>query len=167
MKKSGLLFAFAMFLMSFGTVSAQKLATLDVAEILNLMPEKKKADQQLEAFSKTKQAEIEKQMTAAEAKFKKYQEEAAKQTPKVNEERNQELQKLQQNIQQMTQVAQQDLAKRQGEAYAPIEKKVNDAVAKVAKANGWDFVFDTNTVGLIYRGGADATAAVKKELGLK
>ena len=144
MKKSGLLFAFAMFLMSFGTVSAQKLATLDVAEILNLMPEKKKADQQLEAFSKTKQAE----------------------TPKVNQEREQELQKLQQNIQQMTQVAQQDLAKRQNEAYAPIEKKVNDAVAKVAKANGWDFVFDTNTVGLIYRGGADATAAVKKELGL-
>ena len=167
MKKSSLLFAFAMFFMSFATVSAQKIATLDVAEILNLMPEKKKADQQLEAFSKTKQAEIEKQMTAAEAKFKKYQEEAAKQTPKVNQEREQELQKLQQNIQQMTQVAQQDLAKRQAEAYAPIEKKVNDAVAKVAKANGWDFVFDTNTVGLIYRGGADATAAVKKELGLK
>ena len=67
----------------------------------------------------------------------------------------------------MTQVAQQDLAKRQNEAYAPIEKKVNDAVAKVAKANGWDFVFDTNTVGLVYKGGADATAAVKKELGLK
>jgi len=98
MKKSGLLFAFAMFFMSFATVSAQKIATLDVAEILNLMPEKKKADQQLEAFSKTKQAEIEKQMTAAEAKFKKYQEEAAKQTPKVNQEREQELQKLQQNI---------------------------------------------------------------------
>ena len=166
MKKSSLLFAFAMFFMSFATVSAQKIATLDVAEILNLMPEKKKADQQLEAFSKTKQAEIEKQMTAAEAKFKKYQEEAAKQTPKVNQEREQELQKLQQNIQQMTQVAQQDLAKRQNEAYAPIEKKVNDAVAKVAKANGWDLIFDTNTDGLVYKGGADATAAVKKELGL-
>ena len=66
----------------------------------------------------------------------------------------------------MTQVAQQDLAKRQNEAYAPIEKKVNDAVAKVAKANGWDLIFDTNTVGLVYKGGADATAAVKKELGL-
>ena len=56
MKKSGLLFAFAMFLMSFGTVSAQKLATLDVAEILNLMPEKKKADQlKTEAEQKKKE----------------------------------------------------------------------------------------------------------------
>ena len=111
MKKSSLLFAFAMVFMSFGSMKAQKIATLDVAGILNLMPEKKKADDQLEAFSKTKQAEIEKQMTAAEAKLKKYQEEAPKQTQKVNEERNQELQKLQQNIQQMTHLAQQDLAK--------------------------------------------------------
>jgi len=166
MKKSSLLFAFAMFFMSFATVSAQKIATLDVAEILNLMPEKKKADQQLEAFAKMKRAEIEKQITAAEAKLKKYQTEAPNQTQKVNEERNQELQKLQQNIQQMEQVAQQDIIKRQNEAFAPIEKKVTDAVAKVAKANGWDFVFDTNNVGLIYKGGADATAAVKKELGL-
>ena len=167
MKKSSLLFAFAMLLMSFATVSAQKIATLDVAGILNSMPEKKKADEQLEAFAKTKQAEIEKQAAAAEAKFKKYQTEAPKQSQKVNEERNQELQKLQQNIQQMSQVAQQDLAKRQADAYAPIERKVNDAVSKVAKANGWDFVFDMNTAGLVYRGGADATPAVKKELGLK
>ena len=106
-------------------------------------------------------------MTAAEAKLKKYQEEAPKQTQKVNEERNQELQKLQQNIQQMTQLAQQDLAKKQNEAYAPIERKLNDALEKAAKANGWDFVFDSNTVGLLYKNGADATAAVKKELGLK
>ena len=167
MKKSGLLFAFAMVFMSFGSMKAQKIATLDVAGILNLMPEKKKADDQLEAFSKTKQAEIEKQMTAAEAKLKKYQEEAPKQTQKVNEERNQELQKLQQNIQQMTQLAQQDLAKKQSEAYAPIERKLNDALEKAAKANGWDFVFDSNTVGLLYKNGPDATAAVKKELGLK
>lgn len=166
MKKSSLLFAFAMIFMSLTAVNAQKIATLDVAGILNSMPEKKKADEQLEAFTKTKQAEIEKQAAAAEAKFKKYQAEAPKQTQKVNEERNQELQKLQQNIQQMSQVAQQDLAKRQADAYAPIEKKVNEAVSKAAKANGWDFVFDSNAVGLIYRGGADATAAVKKELGL-
>lgn len=167
MKKTSLLFAFAMFVLSFGTMNAQKTATLDVATILNLMPEKKVADQQLEAFSKTKQAEIEKQVAEAEAKFKKYQEEAPKQTAQVNEQRNQELQKVQQNIQQLTQLAQQDLAKRQGDAYAPIEKKINTAVEKVAKANGWDFIFDVNTVGLIYRGGADATEAVKKELGLK
>lgn len=41
-----------------------------------------------------------------------------------------------------------------------------DVVDKVAKANGWDFIFDSNTLGLIYKNGPDATPAVKKELGL-
>ena len=80
--------------------------------------------------------------------------------------KEQDLQKKQQNLQQLFQLAQQDLSKRQGDAYAPIEKKINDAVEKVAKANGWDFIFDSNTVGLIYRGGTDATTAVRKELSL-
>jgi hypothetical protein len=31
---------------------------------------------------------------------------------------------------------------------------------------GWDFIFDSATNGLIYKAGPDATAAVKKELGI-
>ena len=46
MKKTGLLLALAIVLMSFGTMKAQKIATLDLAGILNDMPEKKKADEQ-------------------------------------------------------------------------------------------------------------------------
>lgn len=166
MKRTGLLFAFAMFLMSFGTVSAQKTVTLNLAEILNTMPEKKKADEQLEAFAKTKRVDLEKQEKALQAEVEKYQKEAGKLTEAQRSAREQELQKKIQNFQQLQQVAQQDLAKRQAEAYAPVEKKINEAVEKVAKANGWDFIFDSNTVGLIYRGGPDATAIVKKELGL-
>lgn len=166
MKKTGLLFAFAMLLMSFGTMNAQKTATLNVAEILNAMPEKKKADEQLEAFAKTKGADLEKQEKALQAEIEAYQKEAGKLTEAQRGAKEQELQKKVQNFQQLQQVAQQDLAKRQADAYAPIEKKINDTVEKIAKANGWDFIFDSNTVGLIYRGGADATAAVKKELGI-
>lgn len=166
MKRTGLLFAFAMVLMSFGTMKAQKMATLNVSEILNAMPEKKKADEQLEAFAKTKGAELEKQEKAIQAEVEAYQKEAGKLNATQRATKEQELQKKIQNFQQLQQVAQQDLTKKQAEAYAPIEKKVNEVVEKVAKANGWDFIFDANTTGLIYRGGADATTAVKKELGL-
>lgn len=166
MKRTSLLFAIAMLVMSFGTMNAQKTATLDVAGILNAMPEKKKADDQLEAFSKTKEAELEKQAQSFQAEVEAYQKEAGRLSEQQRASKEQDLQKKQQNLQQLYQVAQQDLAKRQADAYAPIEKKVNDAVEKVAKANGYDFIFDVNTVGLIYRGGADATPAVKKELGL-
>lgn len=166
MKKSGLLLALAMMVMSFGTMNAQKSATLDVAGILNAMPEKKKADIDLEAFAKTKGIELEKQEKALQTEIEAYQKGAAKLTEAQRTAKEQELQKKVQNFQQLQQLAQQDLAKRQGEAYAPIEKKINDAVEEVAKANGYDFIFDANTVGLIYKGGADATEAVKKELGL-
>lgn len=166
MKRTSLLFAIAMVVMSFGTMNAQKLATLDVVGVLNAMPEKKKADEQLEAFSKTKEAELEKQAQSFQREVENYQKEAGKLSEQQRASKEQDLQKKQQNLQQLYQVAQQDLAKRQADAYAPIEKKINDAVEKVAKTNGYDFIFDVNTVGLIYRGGADATAAVRKELGL-
>ena len=166
MKKLSVLFAAVMMFLAVGVAKAQKVASLDVAAVLNLMPEKKKADDQLTALSTSKKAEIEKQMQSAQTLLKKYSDEAPKQTQQVNEQRNAELQKLQQNIEQMSMAAQKDLAEKTDVAYAPIEKKFNDAVTRAAKSNGWDFVFDSNSNGLIYKGGPDATAAVKKELGL-
>lgn len=166
MKKLTLLFAAVMMFASFGAVKAQKIASLDVAAVLNMMPEMKKADEQLTAFSKAKQAEIEKQAQSFQTLVQKYQAEAPKQTAEVNKTREAEITKLQQNLQQLNLTAQKDLATRRDAAFAPIEKKFYDAVAKVAKANGWDFVFDTNNPALVYKGGADATAAVRKELGL-
>lgn len=166
MKKLSVLFAAVMMLLTVGVAKAQKVASLDVAAVLNAMPEKKKADDQLMALSNSKKAELDKQMQSAQTLLKKYSEEAPKQTQQVNETRNAELQKLQQNIEQMSLAAQKDLAEKTDAAYAPIEKKFNDAVARAAKANGWDFVFDSNSNGLIYKSGPDATSAVRKELGL-
>ena len=166
MKKLSVLFAAVMMFFAVGVAKAQKIASLDVASVLNAMPEKKKTDEQLQALSASKQTEIKKQADAAQALFVKYQGESAKQTPEVNKQREAELQKLQENLQSLSQTAQKDLADKTDAAYAPIEKKFNDALAKAAKANGWDFVFDSNNPALIYKGGADATAAVKKELGL-
>lgn len=166
MKKLSVLFAAVMMFVTVGVAKAQKVASLDVAGVLSQMPEKKKADEQLAAVSNTKRAEIEKQMQSAQSLLKKYSEEAPKQTQQVNEQRQAELQKLQQNIEQIQQAAQKDLAEKTDAAYAPIEKKFNEAVSKAAKANGWDFIFDANGNNLIYKGGPDATPAVKKELGL-
>jgi outer membrane protein len=37
----------------------------------------------------------------------------------------------------------------------------------VAKANGYDYIMDANSSAFVYKGGPDATAAVKKELGVQ
>ena len=167
MKKLSVLFAAVMMFMSFGFANAQKMATVDIDAILNMMPEKIKAEEQLKAFSAAKQAEIEKLYTAFQADVKKYQEvDGPKMTAPQREAKEAELGKVQQQLQAMSQTFQKDFSEKSQAAYAPIDKRLNDAITRAAKTNGWDFVFDSATQGLIYKAGPDATAAVKKELGL-
>ncbi|WP_027378946.1 OmpH family outer membrane protein [Chryseobacterium daeguense] len=167
MKKLSVLFAAVMMVVSVGMAKAQKIATLDVIGVLNAMPEKKKADADLKTFLDTKQAEIKKKADAGQAKLKQYSEEAPKKTADENKAREAELAKMQEEIQQMNDKAQKDFVAKRDTAYEPIEKKLNDAVTKVAKANGYDYIMDTNSSAFVYNGGPDATAAVKKELGVQ
>ena len=166
MKKLSILFAAVVMFMSFGVAKAQKVATADVSAILNMMPEKIKAEEQLKAFSTAKQAEIEKLATVWQADVEQYKAAAEKMTQPQREAKEAELTKTQQQIQAMSQAAQKDFNEKSEAAYGPIEKRLNDAITRAAKANGWDFVFDSATNGLIYKAGPDATAAIKKELGL-
>ncbi|WP_261510156.1 OmpH family outer membrane protein [Chryseobacterium paludis] len=167
MKKLSVLFAAVMMVVSVGMAKAQKIATLDVIGVLNAMPEKKKADADLKTFLDTKQAEIKKKADAGQAKLKQYSEEAPKKTADENKAREGELAKMQEEIQQMNDKAQKDFVAKQDLAYEPIEKKLNEAVSKVAKANGYDFIMDANSSAFVYKGGPDATPAVKKELGVQ
>lgn len=167
MKKLSVLFAAVMMVVSVGMAKAQKIATLDVLGVLNAMPEKKKADADLKTFLDTKQAEIKKKADAGQAKLKQYTEEAPKKTAEENKAREAELQKIKEEIDQMQEKAQKDLQAKQELVFGPIEKKLNDAVEKVSKANGYEYVMDANSPAFLYKAGVDATAAVKKELGIQ
>lgn len=165
MKKLSVLFAAVVMLFSVG-VNAQKVASMDVAAILSVMPEKKKADEQMDAYQSAKQVELQKLAQAAQTKLQAWQEDAAKQTPEVNKKREAELQVMQDDIQKKEAAARKDVADKSTVTYAPIEAKFGAAVDKVAKANGWEFILDSSSPGLVYKNGPDATALVKKELGL-
>ncbi|SHM86983.1 periplasmic chaperone for outer membrane proteins Skp [Chryseobacterium carnipullorum] len=166
MKKLSVLFAAVIMVVSVSMAKAQKLATVDLMGVLNAMPEKKKADTDIKAFLDAKQAEIKKKADAGQAKLKQYSEEAPKKTADENKAREAELQKIQEEIAQMQDKAQKDLQAKQDVAFGPIEKKLNDAIEKVAKTSGYEFIMDANSAALVYKSGADATAAVKKELGI-
>ncbi len=164
MKKLSVLFAAVMMFVTVGTVSAQKVASMDYEAVLSAMPETKKMTTDLDAFSKTKGDELNKQAEAFQKEVQQYQVEGAKLTEAQRNAKEAELQKKQQNLQQLQQTAQNDLATRRDTAVKPIIEKLNNAVEKVAKANGFDFIIDSTA--LIYKAGPDATALVKKELGL-
>lgn len=164
MKKLSVLFAAVMMFVTVGTVSAQKVASMDYEAVLSAMPETKKMTTDLDTFSKTKSDELNKQAEAFQKEVQQYQAEGAKLTEAQRTAKEAELQKKQQNLQQLQQTAQKDLATKRDTAVKPIIEKLNNAVEKVAKANGFDFIIDSTA--LIYKAGPDATALVKKELGL-
>lgn len=164
MKKLSVLFAAVMMFVAVGVAKAQKMASMEYEAVLAAMPETKKMSADLDAFSKAKGDELNKQAQAFQAEVQKYQAEGAKLTEAQRTAKEQELQKKQQNLQQLQVTAQNDLQQKRDAAIKPIMDKLNAAISKVAKANGWDFVVDSSA--LIYKAGPDATAAVKKELGL-
>ncbi|WP_312322010.1 OmpH family outer membrane protein [Soonwooa sp.] len=165
MKKLSVLFAAVMMFVAVGVAKAQKIASLDVASVLSVMPEKIKLDQQMKTLSDTKKAELEKKRTAAQQTFEKYQKEASTQTQQVNEQRSAEMEKLQSNLQQEAMAGEKDIREKYDAGLAPIEAKIKDAISKVAKAKGYDFIVD-DTV-FVYKGGPDATQDVKNQLGIK
>ena len=165
MKKLSVLFAAVMMFVAVGVAKAQKMASLDVASVLSVMPEKIKLDQQMKTLSDTKKAELEKKRTAAQQTFEKYQKEASTQTQQVNEQRSAEMGKLQSNLQQEAMAGEKDIRDKYDAGLAPIEAKIKDAISKVAKAKGYDFIVD-DTV-FVYKGGPDATQDVKTQLGIK
>ena len=164
MKKLSVLFAAVMMFLTVGVAKAQKMAMMDYESVLAAMPETKKMTNDLDVFSKTKGDELQKQAEAFQKEVQQYQAEGAKLTEAQRTAKETDLQKKQQNLQQIQQTAQKDLAQRRDAAVKPIIDKLNKAVEKVAKANGYDFIIDGSA--LIYKGGPDATPAVKKELGL-
>lgn len=165
MKRLNVLFVAVVMFVAAGVVKAQKFAALDYQEILTVMPETKKVSEDLDAFAKGKDSELKKMDEAFKAEVKKYQEGAAKLTEAQRHAKETELQKTQQNLQQFALTAQQDLQKRREVLLKPVIDKLNSAIEKAAKANGWDYVVDASA--FLYKSGPDASAAVKKELGIK
>lgn len=152
----------------------QKFAHLNSQLVIEAMPEVKTARTTLEAFQKTKQADIEKMISEYQTKLK-----AAQDKEKTMSEANKEaigkelqtmgteLQDLEKRITEARTKAQQELEAKNAELFNPIQVRADAAIKAVSKEKGFAYVFDTANQALIYwDGGEDITAAVKTKLGI-
>jgi outer membrane protein len=77
-----------------------------------------------------------------------------------------ELQAMYKRIQEFGQSAEIDLRDKQMELLEPFQEKLKEALKKVAKANGYNYIFDIST--LLYKSpNDDLTDKVKAELGIR
>lgn len=146
-----------------------KLGHIKSDELIAAMPETAEAQKKLEA----KQTEIQ---TESQNLREQYQTKAADYAKHVNTysdiirtSKEQEIQELGQRIQRFEETAMNDLNKTREDLLRPIYEKAMNAIKEVGKENGFTYVFDLNSGGIVYvsETSEDVLPLVKKKLGLQ
>ena len=146
-----------------------KFGHINSSDLLALMPERAKAEKDLQAYSK----ELEDQLTLMNQEFQaKYNDYVTKQdsmSSAIRQMKEEELQSLQQRIQTFQQTAQQDLQTKENELLQPIIDKAKNAIKEVAKEQGYAWVFDTSMGSLVVwpEDSDNLMDAVKKKLAIQ
>ena len=166
MKQIKILFAIFLFAISFTTFAQSKVAHVNSADIVALMPATIAADEEIKKAEETYQKEIEGMRQDLINKEQQYASEQDTVSPELNQTRMAELQDQLQRVQAYINGIQQELQRKRMELMQPISENYTKAVNTVAERLGFDYVFENNQQVLLVAEGTDITEEVKKELGL-
>ncbi|HDP75008.1 MAG TPA: OmpH family outer membrane protein [Bacteroidales bacterium] len=160
----------ALLTFSFSGVNAQnyKFGHINSQELLKAMPDRDSAEVKIRKYAESLQEQIEQLQVEFNKKYQDYLQKRATFTDAIREMKEKELTDMQQRAQEYQQVAEQDYQRYQAETMKPVIDKADEAIKKVAKANGFTYIFDTSSGVLLYfsEQSIDITPLVKKELGI-
>ena len=150
--------------LKFGHINAQ--------EIITVMPEFTKAQNDIQTLEKQLTAELQRTQDEFNNKYQQFQQAIAKDSlpPNIAERRQKELQDMMQRQEQFQQDAQQQMAKAQNDAMAPIYQKLDNAIKAVGAAEGVIYIFDLARTSIPYVNESQSinlTSKVKANLGIK
>lgn len=151
------------------SVFAQKFGHIKSQEILSIMPDYTKAQNDIKAMEKQYMDEIQRASDELNKKYAAFQEEQANLPQNIKDRRMKELQELNEKGMQFQQDAQQQLNQSWMQMLEPIAKKIDDAIKTVGQEGGYIYIFDLNSTNIPYVSetlSTDVTAAVKAKLGL-
>lgn len=151
----------------FNAASAQKTGYVNMNDLLLLMPERKKAENDIQEYAKQLDNQLKTISAEYEAKVGDYQKQEPLMSDIVKSDKQKELADLEERIRNFQQKAQEDLQKKQSELLEPMMKKAKKAIEEVSKENGYKQVFDTSSGIVIYNDPADdIISLVKKKIGV-
>ena len=149
-----------------------KFCHVNAQEIITVMPEFTKAQNDLQTLQKQLGSELERTQAEFNKKYQEFQQAMAKDSLPANiaERRQKELQDMMQRQEQFQQDAEQQMQKAQSDMLAPIYKKLDDAIKAVGAAEGVIYIFDLARTAIPYVNEAQSinlTNKVKTHLGIK
>jgi len=155
-------------LTSFGVQAQQKIGHINSQLLLSIMPEMKKAQEDVKKFAQTFQTKLTTMQTEYDAKVKKLQSEANGMSDAIKEVQIKEIQDLEGRIVQLSKTGEKQVSEKEQELAAPIIKKADVAIKAVAKEQGFSYVIDSSTGALLHAEDKDnIIGAVKAKLGIK
>jgi outer membrane protein len=152
---------------SIGWAQTQKIAYIESESIVPEMPAYKKAQSELQAYTKQLQKVLQQKQMALEKDYAAVMDSIQKGIMnQLQQQRAQiRIQNGQQQLQQEALNADKKVAKKEGDLIEPLYKKFNEALEAVAKQEGYTYILDKKFM-LYFVGGIDATDKVSAKLGI-
>ncbi len=150
------------------TAQKSDFAHVNTKELLQMMPGIKEADKELKEYTRQLQEQSQNMMQDYQKKVKEYEDKKALMNESVKEVKKQEIKDMEKRLQSFRKSARKKVQDKKKELYGPILKKAENAIKKVAKEEGYAYVFDTSAGGVVYAQESDnIMPLVKQELGLQ
>ena len=150
---------------------AQRIAYVDLNELLQSMPEYQEAQRQLDNISAQWRREISEEYDDIKSLYNKYQAEQVLMSEDVRLAKEEEIMKREQRVRELQREKfgpEGALFKRRQQLVEPIQEKVYEAIESYANSKDFDFIFDkSGSAGMIFSNDEyDKTEAIKRELGI-
>ena len=158
----------ALFVMT-GVANAQvKIAHVNTAEILDAMPDKAKAEQDVERSYTELQNQLQAMAREYQTKMQDYEANQATMSNLVRQSKEKEIVDLQTRIQQFQLNAEEEFEKKRAELLRPILDKIQNAINAVGREKGYTYIIDLATGAAVWVGtdAVDCSRDVRAKLGL-
>jgi outer membrane protein len=146
-----------------------KFGHINTQELIVLMPERDSAQVKMETITKDLQEQIQAMQLELQTKYTTYQQKQATWTAAILEAKQKEIQDLSVRSEEFQRTAQEELQRAQQQLLQPVIQKATKAIEKVAKQEGFTYIFDISTGVVQYfnpEQSIDILPLVKKELNI-
>ncbi len=151
-------------------VNAQssKIGHVDSGAIMEIMPERTKIEQDIQAYAAELQAELQAMYAEYQNKLQDYQANQATMSNLIRQSKEKEIVDLETRISEFQASADMAMQNKQLELLNPLIEKVQNAVNAVGKEKGFTYIFDKAAGAVVFIGdnAIDITSDVKAKLGL-
>lgn len=144
-----------------------KIAYLNTADLIEQMPEAKKADTVLNKMARQLDEQKRQMQAELQQKISMLQQQADSLSEAIFGIRYKEVQDLEKRISAFNKSAQEELSKKQDELYTPILNSIENAIDEVAEENGYKYVLEESAGLILYSEESDdIMPLVRKKLKL-